>query len=82
MMNFYVVLECEGFAPPIHFEDRTHAAEYCHQSGIPHFYEVSPANPMQPVKLWELVEGRNRKPYRLKSRRWLDVVQEHDGVMH
>lgn len=82
MKHFFVVLEGDGFGPPLNFEDRTHAAEYCHQSGIPHFYEVSPVNPMQPVKVWELAQSRSGKPYSLKGRRWLDVVQEHDGTMH
>ena len=82
MKNFYVVAVDDGYAPPVQFEDRTHAAEYCRQIGSPHFYEVSPNNPLQPVKLWELLEGKNGKPYSLNPRRWLDVVQEHDGVMH
>lgn len=81
-MNFYLVLEGDGYGPPIRFDDRGQAAEFCHQSGIPHFYEVSPVNPMEPVKVWHLEQGRNGKPFKLAPRRWKDVVQEHDGGHH
>jgi len=32
--------------------------------------------------VWTLEPGDARKPFRLSSRRWLDVAQEHDAAMN
>jgi len=83
--DYYVVMGIDDDGndmPPINFEDRGQAAAYCYHEKIPHFYEVNSANPMEPVNLWELTKGRNSQRYGLKSRRWRDVLQEHDGTMH
>jgi hypothetical protein len=79
-MNFYMVTTNEGYGAPVRLSDRTQAAELCHQLGVPFFYEISPIDPMTPLKVWTLEPGDTRKPFRLSSRRWLDVVQEHDGL--
>lgn len=81
-MNYYMVTMNDGYAPPVRLSDRQQAAELCHQLGVPFFYEISPINPMTPLKVWTLEPGGAGKPFRLSSRRWLDVVQEHDGTMH
>lgn len=81
-MNFYVVLEGDGYGPPVNFEDRNHAAEFCHQSGLPHFYEINPAKPMEPINVWHLTPGSGGKPFGLEPKHWADVVREHDGPVH
>lgn len=82
-MNFYLVMEGDGYGQPIQFNDRGKAAAFCHQNGIPHFFEVSPSNPMQPKKVWHLEPaGWDRKSYRLAPKAWKKTVQEHDGTHH
>lgn len=82
MKNFYMVPEGDGYAPPINFEDRGHAAEYCLQIEQPHFYEISPISPTEPVKLWHVAPSEKGKRYKLRPERWADVVDRGCPVEH
>lgn len=82
-MNFYLVIEGDGYGPPTRFDDRGLAAAFCHKRGIPHFFEVSPSDPMKPERIWHLKPaGLGGKSYRIAPKSWEKTVQEHDGTHH
>lgn len=73
--NYFVVMEefeDGDIFNEIVFRDLSLAVKYCTLNKVPHFFEMSPENPFEPVNLCVITNGG------FMRRRWVDVVRESE----
>ena len=82
--NYYVVIDDDLYGKgegggSIDFQCKDQAIEYCLHNRIPSFYELSPINPLDPVRVWNVWPGKNGGKFQISSQLWKDAVAAHDG---